>query len=653
MNIPADQAELFRSLFETAPDATVVVDRDGCIVLANALAHRVFGHEPGTLVGRSIEELLPPAMRTRHVAYRTRYVENPRVRPMGAGFELVGMRRDGTEFPIEISLSPVAAGPTLLYAASVRDISETQRARQALARARYDAFLGEMGRLAVESRDDERLLERAAGIVATAIGADGVAILTGPAPAGRQPLRTGLGLSPKWLDRLCEAITGATDAKTLLAVMPEAAFRDAAAAALLDRARTAGWLLAFSTQAHAFDRDRQQFLHSVAHLLSSALQRSRSEEQLRHAQRIEAIGQLTGGVAHDFNNLLTVISGNLQLLEDDIGGPEDRAQIIQSALRAVGNGAALTRKLLSFARRQRLAPRAIALDGWAQELSALLRRTLGPRIALTIDAPADLPPVYADPGELDAAVVNLALNARDAMPRGGDLHIELRERRFESGADGESEPGDYVVITVADTGLGMAPDVLARALEPFFSTKSERGSGLGLSMVYGFARQSGGSLSIDSELGYGTRASLLLPVAAQATQEAASPPRTERMRGEVVLVVEDEPDVRAIAVAFLRHLGYTTLEAGNADEALARIDDGTRIDLLFTDVLLGPGMTGIELVREAARRRPGMRALLTSGYEQPALADADARMPDADLPLLRKPYTRDALATSIAAALER
>lgn len=652
-------AALFRALFETAPDATIVVDRDGRIVLANAQADRLFGYEGDGLRGNLVEMLLPHAVRAGHGAHRARFMANPRLRPMGGGFELVGMRRDGSEFPVEISLSPVRAGDTALFAASIRDISETQRARQALTRARYDTLVGQAGRLALESRDNETLLQNVAEIVASALSVDAVTVLI--TSAQQRDFRVGASLDtpPQLLEQLSLLFNAESSplqdmsgpctlaelehgtGEHLRKLVLESGFGDAAVLALSDRYEPMGVLLVFAPEARAFDRDKLHFLQSVANLLSSALQRSRSEEQLAHAQRLDAIGQLTGGVAHDFNNLLTVISGNLQLLETESAG--EREQIIQSALRAVRNGAALTRKLLAFARRQRLTPRTIDPHSWLQELSALLKRTLGESVTVSIDCPPGLPNVYADPGELDAALVNLALNARDAMPRGGELSIGVYDVNVAlDGEVADLKAGRYVRILVSDTGLGMPPDALARALEPFFTTKvAGKGSGLGLSMVYGFVRQSGGNLTIDSQLGYGTRVALYLPSANAPTTPTSTREYSAARGDEVVLVVEDEPEVRDIAVAFLKSLGYASLVAANADEALGILRTHPKIDLLFSDVVLGSGMSGVELAHQALRENPQLAVLLTSGYEHAMLDD------DAPFPLLRKPYSREDFADAV------
>jgi signal transduction histidine kinase len=319
-----------------------------------------------------------------------------------------------------------------------------------------------------------------------------------------------------------------------------------------------GALAAIAREFRRFDHDAVHFLQTVANLLSSVVQRSRAQDQLAHSQRLDAVGQLTGGVAHDFNNLLTVISGNLQLLEAELADRPETLAVIASALRAVGRGAELTRKLLTVARRQRLSPRAIDPQALLHELGTMLRRTLGEIISVEIACPEQVSSVYADPAQLDAALVNLALNSRDAMPRGGRLRIAVREQRVEPDvARAELKAGDYVVFAVSDTGIGMPPEVLARAFEPFYTTKDVgKGSGLGLSMVYGFVKQSGGHLVVESRLGYGTRIELYLP----ATRRSVATPETTAAghahRGhETVLVVEDEPDVRGIAVAFLHSLG--------------------------------------------------------------------------------------------------
>jgi len=646
---------LFRELFDTAPDAMIVVDRTGRIVRANPQAERLFGYAESELLGAPIEQLMPERVRQAHHSHLSNYTGNPRVRPMGTGQELTGQKRDGQQFPVEIALSPINTPDGQLFLASVRDVSETQRARQALVRARYDACIAQIGQLALAAPNLDAAIDVTPQLVASALEMPGVAILFEHPQLKRLQVRGACGVEPEQLDPVpWRALFEQHDmaAFNSSAVASGLGFRSSAIIPLVDRNEAAGALLALS-HGSGFDRDAMAFLQSVANLLAVAMQRIRMEEQLSHAQRLEAIGQLTGGVAHDFNNLLTVISGNLQILEDELTDRPAARDVIASALRAVARGAELTRKLLAFARRQRLAPRACDASKLLADLDNMLRRTLGESVQLQITCDDAVPPVFADPGQLEAALVNLALNARDAMPRGGPLTIAATTRSVAAAEQtADLKAGNYVVFGVRDSGLGMAPDVLARAFEPFFTTKEHsKGSGLGLSMVYGFVKQSGGHLAATSELGYGTFIELYLPVAAaQNALSGDTPALTSRRGNEVVLVVEDESDVRDIALAFLRSLGYRAISVGDADTALRRLRDDGSIDVLFSDIVLGTGMNGIELAREARRLRPDLPVLLTSGYEHAAREETgdDAH----GFAVLQKPYRREELATSIRAALD-
>ncbi|RUL78969.1 PAS domain S-box protein [Dyella choica] len=665
---PGADAELFRSLFETAPDAMVVVDRHGTIVLVNAHAEQLFGYANGALSGLPIETLLPAAVRQAHIAHRTHYMSNPRVRPMGAGYELTGVRADGQSFPVEIGLGPVSSSSGTLYAASIRDISETQRARQALQRVRFDEVMAQISRRLLEATaHDEQAVAEIPELISATLSIPAAAIvLIDPHHIGLQ-VPASMGFSRKALadvprnaalqvlasNATPEADNQATALGSLREACPALAegFADAAIVSLPDRRGPMGLLLAVSHEPGTFDRDRLQFLQSVANILAAAIQRGRSEEQLAHAQRLDALGQLTGGIAHDFNNLLTVISGNLQLLEADAAEDPATRETLESASRAVERGAALTRKLLAFSRRQHLLPRAVRTVQLLADLSDMLSRTLGERISVTVECASDVPAVYADPGELEAALLNLALNARDAMPRGGRLAIKAREHQVvNTDDDARLAPGAYVMFAVADTGVGMRPEVLARVLEPFFTTKGPgKGSGLGLSMVYGFVKQSGGHLSIDSQEGHGTRVKLYLPAAASFGEESPAP--LSRKGHETVLVVEDEPEVRRLAMAFLRNLGYVPLEAGDVETALRLLSTQQGIDLLFTDIVLGGDMTGFELAAKAREQYPRLPVLFTSGYEYASL-DIDPHAFGA-LELLRKPYRREQLGSTIRRVLDR
>ena len=665
-SLPAGKEDLFRALFETAPDAMVVINRSGDIVLANPQAHRLFHYPAAALLGLRIESLLPEAVRQAHIAHRSSYMAHPRVRPMGAGYELTGVRRNGEAFPVEIALSPIGSE---LFAASIRDISETRRARQALQRARFDTYLARLGKLVLESGRDESASAAVPALLAEALATDGAAVAFGSGVA----LRAASGLPPGLIDVLAGALAsddliGWLAARergtwTLAGAAPDElpalrsavaahGFADVAIVPLLDRHEPTGAVLALSREAGAYDSDQLHFLQLAANMLAASIQRTRSEEQLSHAQRLDALGQLTGGIAHDFNNLLTIVSGNLQLLDVEYGDQGDARELIDSAARAVDRCINLTRKLLGFARRRSLSPHPVRPQQTFDELADMLMRTLGARIKVSLDCPDAIPAVQADAGELEAALVNLALNARDAMPEGGHLRITARERRIApDAARAAVAPGRYVSLVVEDNGTGMPREVLARALEPFFTTKDAgKGSGLGLSMVYGFARQSGGHLGIESRPGQGTRVEVLLPAATavdESPQRNAQP--APRPGGALVLVVEDEPGVRAVALRFLRSLGYDALEAEDAPRALALLQAHPQIQLLFSDVVLGSGQTGFELVREARRVRPTLPALLTSGYERAAIGIDEVL--HSGVELLRKPYRIEQLGEALARAL--
>ena len=377
------------------------------------------------------------------------------------------------------------------------------------------------------------------------------------------------------------------------------------------------------------------------------------EDQLRQAQKMEAVGQLTGGMAHDFNNLLAVIIGNLDLAGEARDLDEAR-EAIDEALDAAQRGAELTRRLLAFARRQPLQPRAVDVSELARGLRGLLQRTLGESITIETRLGENLPPALADAAQLEAAILNLAVNARDAMPRGGKLMIETREHELDddyAAVHREVVPGRYLLITVADNGSGMSPEVLARAFEPFFTTKGPgRGSGLGLSMIFGFAKQSGGHVSLYSEEGLGTTARIYLPLAAPAAAETVGEGAREELRGrgETILAVEDQPEVRRIVVRQLTHLGYRVLEAGSAEEALNLLWAEDRVDLLFTDIVMA-GMSGTELAEMARRARPGLRVLLTSGFADSFTGAAQLGQAEA---VLTKPYRRPDLARRLRTLLD-
>jgi signal transduction histidine kinase/DNA-binding NarL/FixJ family response regulator len=383
-------------------------------------------------------------------------------------------------------------------------------------------------------------------------------------------------------------------------------------------------------------------------------QRVQSEAALRQAQKMETIGQLTGGVAHDFNNLLQIIGASLDLIGRDLE-PDSRAKDrLQNAISAVERGARLTGQLLAFARRQALAPHVINLVRMLQDMTELLRRTLGERVELESVIGGSLWNTVVDQGQLENALLNLAINARDAMPDGGKLTIELANAYLDetyAKENTEVTAGQYVMIAVSDTGEGMSPNVIARAFEPFFSTKPEgHGTGLGLSQVYGFVKQSGGHVKIYSEVGVGTTIKLYVP-RSKAAPQWTSPARVDPASGgyETILVVEDDEGVRAAVTDMLNDLGYSVLRAGNAEEALGFLKQGNRADVLFTDVVMPGPINTREFARLAKEALPELKVLFTSGYTQNAIVH-NGKL-DEGVELLSKPYRKDDLARKLRSIL--
>ena len=395
----------------------------------------------------------------------------------------------------------------------------------------------------------------------------------------------------------------------------------------------------------------EQRVHDEVHA------RSKVEEQLRQVQKMEAVGQLTGGIAHDFNNMLAVILGGLNLLQRKLArGETDVERFIEGAIDAAQRAATLTQRLLAFSRQQPLSPEPLIINKLVAGMSELLDRTLGEHVKVETVLAAGLWQVKADPAQLENAILNLAVNARDAMPGGGRLTIETLNAFVDDAYAREYaiEAGQYVLIAVADTGAGMAPEVIAKAFDPFFTTKGAgRGTGLGLSQVYGFVRQSGGHVKIYSELGVGTSVKIYLPRLygeAAATEQAKRLATVHRgLRSEIILVVEDEERVRALSVEALRELGYGVVEASGPRQALRMLDEGQQVTLLFTDVVM-PDMSGRQLADRARVKRPNLKVLYTTGYTRNAIVHNG--MLDPGTNLLTKPFSIEELAAKVRKILD-
>jgi len=414
--------------------------------------------------------------------------------------------------------------------------------------------------------------------------------------------------------------------------------------------------------ARHWSEDEISFAGSVADILSLALeaqQRRQTEQRLRQAQKMEAVGQLTGGIAHDFNNRLAVVVGNLDMLEESIHERPREHELVARVIEAAERGASLTRQLLAFSQQQALEPARIDVAALLETTAKLLRRALGATYVIAVKSAPDLWQCAIDPTQTEAAILNLAINARDAMPQGGSLTIEasnVDEVDGEDGSAAETIAGQFVLLAVTDTDTGMSSEVLARVFEPFFTTKDVgQGSGLGLSMVHGFVQQSGGQIRIHSELGVGMAVRLYLPRAQSVDEEKEmtdiEEPTKPQATQQVILAVEDDSAVRTHVAELLRGLGYQVVVAPDANAALRLLQETPGIELLFTDVILPGGMTGADLAVEARRQRPQLKVLFTSGYPRNAITQAGFLGADAEV--LAKPYRRTELATKLSEVLAR
>ncbi|PPD29246.1 MAG: hybrid sensor histidine kinase/response regulator [Hyphomicrobium sp.] len=621
---------MLTAILQTAVGAIITIDEHGIIQIANPACVRMFGYSLEELNGHNVSKLMPAPHGARHDAYVRRHVETGEKRIIGIGRELEGLRKDGSTFWMHLSVSAFTVEGRSYFAGTIIDLDERKR-REALMASVFDHIPD--GLLITDL--DRRVLEcnsafsRIFGYMPTEIHGRSARVL----------FSEGSGF-----DRI------ATAEERLLesAVDSHAPFE-------LELIRKSGEVFPSLTVVAAVRDPIGRAIAMVAIIRDVTHERAQAAA-LSKAQRLEAYGQLTGGIAHDFNNLLTIISGNQELLELRLKDERDRI-LLKRAQDAAEMGARLTARLSTFARRRKLEPVVVNLNDLVLGMAELLRRTLGEPIQMSSVLASSLWSTKADPSEIENAILNLAINARDAMPRGGKLIIETRNV---SGADLSREvPSDlpaidYVCVAVADTGSGMSKEVLAHAFEPFFTTKEPgRGTGLGLSTIYGFAKQSGGCATIYSEVGRGTVINIYLPRADRvpsASMPPSSAPETLSARGRTILVVEDNPEVREVTIARLNELGFAVTAAESGPAAVALLEAGTTFDLVFSDVVMAGGMSGFDVAKWIEENKPGLKVLLTSGFVTEFAKRG--HLPEASLKVLQKPYGRSELAAALRDVLD-
>ncbi|MFQ5971092.1 MAG: PAS domain S-box protein, partial [Alphaproteobacteria bacterium] len=595
---PIESETKLRAILDTAVDAIITIDETGTIEDVNPAVEGIFGYAASELLGRNVDMLMPEPYRSEHSRYIANYLRTGKKKIIGIGREVVGQRKDGSIFPMELGVSELRVSGRRLFTGMVRDVSARKRAEELSTR---------LGRI-IEHSINEIYVFDAETLKFTLVNS-GARENLGYAMDELREL-TPLDLKPEFtrdeFEVLLEPLRQGTRPQVLFETLHK---------------RKDGSTYDVEVRLQLMPTEAPPVFVAI---IQDITYRRRIERELLQAQKMEAVGQLTGGVAHDFNNLLTVIMGNLEMLEARLEGDRNR-EILGQAQEAAGLGAQLTARLLAFARRQALEPRLIDLNQLVLGTSDLLQRTLGETIQVNSILAKDLWQTVADPGQVENVLLNLAINARDAMADGGALTIETANAHLDEAYAVSTTgvlPGDYVMLAVTDTGHGMTRAIQERAFEPFFTTKEAgTGTGLGLSMVYGFVRQSGGHVSLESEPGQGSTLRIYLP-RTDGDLAVAEPGRVAEKtgsRGETILVVEDDERLRRVTVQRLSDLGYEALNAESGQTALSMLKDGAAIDLLFTDLIMPGGMNGDELAREARRLRPDLKVLFTSGYAEPAI----------------------------------
>lgn len=626
------------AILEAIPDAVAAVNQQGVIIQVNAQAEAMFGYTREELIGQSIEMLVPERQRRQHDRHRERFHTQPKIRRMGSGLDLNGRRRDGSEFPVEISLSPVQTGNGMIVLSAIRDITERKRIEEELRRTNAELEIRKsrelrdsQSRLAliIDSSQDAIIGKNLDGIITHwNKGAEEIYGYTAQEMIGRH-IST---LAPEEKsDEISEILRHIRQGERVGYFESVRITKDG---------RKLNMSISVSP---VYDADGK--VVGASTIARNITAQKKTEEQLRQSQKMEAIGRLAGGVAHDFNNLLGIVTACSELLRSKVSDAE-AGEYIDNIREAAKRGAALTRQLLAFSRRQPVQRQLLDLNDRLREVRKLLVPLMGDDVEIVHLPRSANAIVEADPGQIDQIVLNLAVNARDAMPNGGKLILETGVFEFDEAFARQHpgiSPGPYVMLAISDNGIGMDEATRSRIFEPFFTTKETgKGTGLGLATVYGIVKQSGGNIWVYSELGHGTTFKIYLPsaekklVQPQESSESLLPPRRDGVR---VLVVEDDSTMRRLTRKMLEEHGYLVTEAQDGNAALSAVASaGGKIDITLTDVVM-KGMTGPDLVLKLIESYPQMKVVYMSGYT----GELVTNQPGNGLRLLEKPFTRAAL----------
>jgi PAS domain S-box-containing protein len=637
---------LSASVVEAFPDAVAAVNQQGVIIQVNSQTEKLFGYTRGELIGQRIEMLVPERQRPQHDQHRDEFHRQPKIRRMGSGLDLTGRRRDGSEVPVEISLSPVTTADGIVVLSVIRDISDRMRIEDELRRANEELDR----RKSRELRDSQNRL-------ALIVDSSQDAIIG----------KTLDGIVTHW-NKGAEHIYGYTAAemigRTISVLAPQD--RQDEIPVILEKIRRGELVEYFESVRVTKDKRVLNVSISVSPILDSEgkvvgastiarniTAQKKFEDQLRQSQKMEAVGRLAGGVAHDFNNLLGIVTACSELLRHRVD--EASVEYLDNIREAAKRGSSLTRQLLSFSRRQPVQTQILDLNERLREVSKLLRPLMGDDVEIVLSTRSETAIIEADPGQLDQIVMNLAVNARDAMARGGKLILQTGEFDCDESFSREHPalaPGRYVMLAVSDSGIGMDEATRSRVFEPFFTTKETgKGTGLGLATVYGIVRQNAGHILVYSEVGHGTTFKIYLPSAAHKlgtepeSHAEQLPPRRENVE---ILLVEDDAIMRQMTKRMLEEHGYRVLEAQDGKSALEVIGTNhATIDLVLTDVVM-KGMNGPELVLRLIESHPAIKVVYTSGYTGELVVNQGS---DSGIRLLEKPFTRAELLKTLDEAL--